>query len=145
MKGTTATGRLERLNPFVGSWHTEGEMLTGAHAKFEASDEYEWLPGGHFLLHRFDAQMPEGRVQGIEIIGGGVEDDVYPMHSFDSQGHEGFLLARVDGGTWTFSGDTMRFAGRFVDEGRTFTGLWQLRSDDGSWQPWMSVRLRRRD
>ncbi|MGH7725605.1 MAG: DUF1579 family protein [Candidatus Eiseniibacteriota bacterium] len=62
---SAATSELGRLNPFVGVWNTEGEMRntpSGSSTKFKATDTYEWLPGGHFLLHRFDANMPDGNV-----------------------------------------------------------------------------------
>jgi len=41
-----ASTELERLNPFIGVWATEGEMKTtapGQSAKFKATDTYVWL------------------------------------------------------------------------------------------------------
>jgi hypothetical protein len=144
-KPTAASPELERLNPFVGVWDTNGEMktsATGQPTKFKASDRYEWLPGGHFLLHRFEANMPDGRVEGIEIIGYSRESDSYPMHSFDSSGNASVMQARREDDRWTFVGEKTRFTGGFRDRGTVFAGLWELRSDDDdAWQPWMDVRL----
>jgi hypothetical protein len=144
---TAASRDLERLNPLVGVWATEGEMKTSASekpAKFTATDTYEWLPGGHFLLHRFDADMPDGKVQGIEVIGYSRENDSFPMHSFDSTGNTSLMQARIEKETWTFVGETIRFTGRFRDNGRVFAGLWEFRSgEDASWQPLMDVILRK--
>jgi hypothetical protein len=73
-----AVPELERLRPFVGVWATEGAIGTDATAPpvpFRATDTYGWLPGGHLLLHRFDADMPGGRVQGLEVIGYSPERD----------------------------------------------------------------------
>lgn len=142
-----ASTELERLNPFVGVWDTEGEMKTtapGRLAKFRATDTYEWVPGGHFLLHRFDADMPEGKVQGIEVIGYSRENDSFPMHSFDSTGNTSLMQAQVKKEIWTFVGDTIRFTGQFRDNGRVFAGLWEFLSGvDAAWLPLMDVTLRK--
>ena len=147
MKPRAASSDLERLNPFLGLWDTEGEMKrgpTGQFARFKATDTYEWLPGGHFLFHRFDADMPDGKVQGIEIIGYNHENGCYPMHSFDSLGNTSLMQARLEKDTWTFVGEGLRFTGGFSDSGEVFSGLWELRPGDGAaWQPLMEVRLRK--
>lgn len=147
MTATAASIELDRLTPFLGAWDTEGVIRAsgvGEASTFRAVDTYEWLPGGHFLVHRFDANMPEGRVQGIEIIGYSRDRGDYPMHAFDSTGHASVMRARVEQDTWTFLGDSLRFTGRFRDNGTTFGGTWEMRSVDGSsWQPWMDVTLRR--
>jgi hypothetical protein len=147
MTQAAASTDLERLRPFLGAWETLGEMKNGAEgpsAKFKATDTYEWLPGGHFLLHRFDADMPDGKVQGIEVIGYSRESDSYPMHSFDSRGNASVMQARVEQERWTFVGETLRFSGRFSDDDHVFAGLWEARSgDNSSWQPLMDVTLRK--
>jgi hypothetical protein len=147
MKSAAASTDLERLNLFVGVWDTEGEMKaisSGRPTKFRATDTYEWLPGGHFLLHRFDADMPDGKVQGIESIGYSQENNSYPMHSFDSLGNAVLMQARIEKDTWTFVGEGIRFSGGFRDNGRVFAGLWELRSGDAAtWHPWMEVRLKK--
>jgi hypothetical protein len=88
--------------------------------------------------------MPEGEVEGIEVIGFDPETNSYPMHSFDSSGNAGIMHARIVNAVWTFTGETIRFTGGFRDEGRVFAGVWELRSSDGSpWRPWMDVRLKK--
>lgn len=140
-----ASIELERLNPFVGAWDTAGEMHAGPAkqpVKFKARDTYEWMSGGHFLLHRFDADMPDGKVQGIEVIGYSRESGSYPMHSFDSQGQANLMQARVEKDRWTYLGEGVRFTGGFREEGKVFAGLWELRPEDGSeWQAWMHITL----
>lgn len=149
MKPTAASAELEALNLFVGVWNTEGEMRigpSGQPAKFRATDTYEWLPGGHFLLHRIDANMPDGKIQGIEIIGYDRENNSYPMHSFDSSGNAGVMQARLGKDTWTFAGEGVRFTGGFRDNGKVFAGIWEVHPGDGAaWQPWMNVELRKVD
>lgn len=79
-----------RLDAFVGTWHTEGELKarsSGPAVKFHATDTCEWLPGGFFLVHRWDAHMPDGEFKGVEIIGYDASSQTYPMHAFDSWGN----------------------------------------------------------
>lgn len=144
---TAASADLERLSPFVGVWRTEGEIRTGTAgqpAKFAARDAYEWLPGGHFLLHRFDADMPDGKIQGIEVIGYSRETKSYPMYSFDSAGNMSLMQAHLEKGTWRFVAQAVRFTGSFRENGAVFEGVWERRStDDAGWQPWMGVKLTR--
>jgi hypothetical protein len=137
---------VQRLEAFVGTWNTEGEIRassSGPAAKIHATDTYEWLPGGFFLVHRWDAHMPDGNTQGIEIIGYDASSETYPMHSFDSQGNTGLMRASFEDGVWTFVGESLRFTGGFRDSGNTFAGVWEQRSDGGDWLPWMDVTLRK--
>jgi hypothetical protein len=144
---TAASAELERLQPFVGTWKTEGEIKDGAPGKptrFTATDIYEWLPGGHFLLHRFDADMPDGKVRGIEVIGYNRKSGSYPMRSYDNTGNASLMQARVEKGDWTFLGDSIRFTGRFRAGGQVFAGLWEYcPNEDGAWRPLMDVNLRK--
>ena len=147
MTATSASSELERLTPFLGAWDTDGLIRAtgvGDASSFRVVDTYERLPGGHFLVHRVDANMPEGRAQGIEIIGYSRDRGDHPMHAFDSTGLASVIRARVEQDTRTFLGDSLRFTGRFRDNGRTFDGTCEMRSVDGSsWQPWMDVTLKR--
>lgn len=144
---TAAIAELGRLDAFVGIWDTEGEVVAGPLGQsimFKATDTYEWLPGGYFLLHRFDAKMPDGNVVGIEVIGYDRENDSYTIHSFDNQGNAGVMQGRFENDTWTFSGESMRFTGKFIDNDMVMAGVWEMRAGEGfAWQPWMQVTLKK--
>jgi hypothetical protein len=133
-----------RLAPFVGRWSTAGEVLaSGSSPALEIAgvDEYEWLPGGFFLLHRVDVRIGGERAQALEIIGWDAERRGYFMRSFDQQGNAGEMHATVAAdGTWRFAGDAERFTGAFSDGGDTLSGRWERREGD-SWLPWMDIRL----
>jgi hypothetical protein len=135
----------KRLATFVGSWSTAGVVRGDSDdppVTFQATDTYEWLDGGFFLVHRWDARMPDGSTKGIEIIGYDAANKTYPMHSFDNQGNRSVMQGRVDGDTWRFTGESVRFTGGFRDGGKTFAGVWEQRSSkDAPWQPWMDVEL----
>ncbi|MES2612398.1 MAG: hypothetical protein V4679_19250 [Pseudomonadota bacterium] len=140
---------LQNLTPFVGTWQTKG-MVVATSAAFTATDIYEWLPGGHFLVHRWDAAMPDGRSQGIEIIGPDAPDgidgagDHYTMHSFDSTGKAETMRAVVNGKNVAYDGDGVRFRGAFNGDGSEMSGTWSLQAEGSpDWEPWMSVTLKR--
>lgn len=143
---SAATAELAPLNDFVGIWEGEGEIYNDADAPqhFTATDTYEWLPGGHFMLHRFEAAMPEGRLVGIEIIGFDRAHHAFTLHAYDSSGSAEVMQGRRMKDIWRFVGRRMRFTGSFRSHARLFSGLWEQRSDDGdSWRPWMRVELRK--
>jgi Protein of unknown function (DUF1579) len=133
-----------RLAPFVGRWKTAGEVLasaSGPAVEIAGTDEYGWMPGGFFLLHRVDVRIGGERAQALEVIGYDAGRGGYFMRSFDNQGNAGEMQARAgDDGTWTFEGDAERFTGGFGDGGGTLSGRWERR-EDGRWLPWMDVRL----
>lgn len=63
---------LEDLQLLVGKWHTEGEQLSGPFgptAPFVAVETFEWLEGGHFLIHRLDGRFGETPAACIEVLG----------------------------------------------------------------------------
>ncbi|HEX2080976.1 MAG TPA: DUF1579 family protein [Longimicrobium sp.] len=134
-----------RLAPFVGRWETRGEVLGDGSTpavEFAGTDEYEWLPGGFFLLHRVDVQMGGERVQALEVIGWDGERGEYVARSYDHRGGEEVMHAALRDGTWTFVGDASRFTGGFGEGGDTLSGRWERREGD-RWLPWMDVRLRK--
>jgi hypothetical protein len=139
------TAEHERLGAFVGKWNTEGTIhaMHGAPAaKMYATDIYEWVSGEFFLVHRWNAHMPDGETGGIEITGYDATTGTYPMHSYDNQGNMTVMHASVQGDTWMFVGESLRFTGGFQDGGRTFAGLWEQKAKvSKTWQPWMDMTL----
>src|SRR5688572_27509790 len=82
----------ERLSVFVGAWSTKGQTAAaeGAPAvQIQSSDEYDWLPGGFFVVHRWNGTVREAGVHGIEIIGFDAANGRYRTHFFDNDGNAG--------------------------------------------------------
>jgi hypothetical protein len=134
-----------RLAPFIGKWNTEGTIQANPSSpavKFHAVDTYEWLPGGYFVLHRWDAHMPDGRTQGVEILGFDAARGTYVAHSYDSAGNTDVMNATVADDTWTFEGKSLRFRGSFHDRGKSLIGVWDRRTAEGAgWEHLMDVKL----
>jgi hypothetical protein len=137
---------MARLGALVGTWHTTGTVESHdghAASPFTAIDSYEWLPGRHFLVHHWDAAMPEGRTQGIEIIGHDAETDRFPMRAYDSNGQITTMTGTSDGTTMQFEGTGVRFTGRLSPGHDEVKGTWETQPDGADWRPWMHVTLTR--
>jgi hypothetical protein len=86
--GTPAGTRAQAAECLVGTWKTVGEIRaspSGPAVKVHATDAYEWLPGEVFVVHRWNAHMPDREITGIEIIGHDTPRGTYSMLSFDSR------------------------------------------------------------
>jgi hypothetical protein len=141
----------QRLSVFVGRWRTEGRTTDDdvPSASIRSSDEYEWLPGGFFVVHRWDGNVGETEVQGIEVIGYDSNGGTYQTHFFDSDGNSGSEQLSVRDRTWTWVGrqvmgsDWHRCTSLVSDDGNTMQAKHERSNDGESWRPWMDVTLRR--
>lgn len=135
----------EGLSPLVGTWKTTGATSATSDAPgepIEATDRYEWMEGGFFLLHHIDSQFPEV-FHGLEVIGHDAASGDCSVTYFDSKGRTLTSTGELKGGVWRIFSATERFAGAFSEDGETLSGMWE-RSEDGlTWQPWIDLTLRK--
>jgi Protein of unknown function (DUF1579) len=150
---------LRRLDFLVGTWRIEGETVpefAGPHLKSSSTETFEWLDGGFFLEHRWDAvfgepsedpgrELPGGAVQkGVMFYGFDASSGRYRTHFFDGNGpfHEGSTYeGEVVDGSLRFTGPA-RFTLVEQPDG-TVTNDWELRDDNGAWQPWRHTTMTR--
>ena len=139
---------LERLNVFIGRWMTEGETVAEPDSPavpIVASDIYQWLPGGHFIMHLAYGCIGTVGVGGLEIIGFDAASALYQCKFFDSQGNKTTQTLSNRDNVWIWQGAHARCTGVFTADGRTMTARHE-RSDDGAhWVPSMNVVLRKVD
>jgi len=139
---------LQQLDVFIGRWMTEGETVAEPDAPavtIVASDVYQWLPGGRFVMHPAYGRIGTAGVGSVEIIGFDPATKQFQSYFFDSQGTTTRETLSCRGGTWTWQGTHARCTGVFSDNGRTLTARHE-RSDDGERRmPSMTVTLRRID
>lgn len=141
----------QRLSVFLGHWRTEGHTAgdDAPAARIRSNDEYEWLPGGFFVVHRWDGNVGDREVHGIEIIGYDSNRGTYQTHFFDSDGNCGSEQLSAHDRTWTWLGrhvmgsDWHRCTSVVSDDGNTMTAKHEQSNDGESWMPWMEVTLRR--
>ena len=99
----------QRLEVFLGKWTQVGEAQAspyGPAAKLTSTDTYEWMPGGFFMLHRWEAKQGAVDLKGTEILGYDFRNRVYTSHTFDNFGNSGSFKGTVQGNTWTVTGDS---------------------------------------
>lgn len=142
----------ERLRVFVGTWTTKGQTAAaeGTPASpIASSDEYDWLPGGFFVVHRWNGTVGDAGVHGIEIIGYDPANGRYRTHFFDNDGNAGSEDLTVSGRTWSWVGrhvmgsDWHRCTSVVSDDGNTMEAAHERSVDGESWSPWMKVTLQR--
>ena len=127
----TEPAAMEHLEPFVGEWSLPGDGRT----------VFEWLPGGQFLVQRWEVPIPDVP-DGIAIIGLDRSRRTYLQHYFDSRGVARVYEMGFAGGVWTLRRESadfspldfaQRFTGAFSDDGATITGRWESSSDGSTW------------
>ena len=130
---------------FVGTWRTEGEVWSGQSDEvptwLQATDTYEWLPGGFFLIHRVEGRMGETVVHALEVIGYDERRGHYFSHAYDGGGGVATYEAHLEGDTWRIDGAAERFSGAFAADRRQLTGRWERLADGSRWTPWMTLTL----
>ena len=134
---------LERLDPLIGTWKTEGWTTEVPAARIDAVDTYERLPGGA-LLHLVDARVGEQTVEGAEIIGYDPARGSYLTQYFGSDGPNAYeaSLTEHDGAlVWAMRSERDRFTGTFNENLDVITGHWEALEDGANWQPWMDITL----
>ena len=143
----TASGRKpahKRLEILIGTWNTTGEIKATDDSPamtLLATDTYEWLPGGFFMLHSADARMGGNPSRSIEIIGYDAASGDYVTRSYDDQGGSDAFTASLKGRGWSIDGEAARFRGSFNAAGSELKGKWERRSKSGDWLPWMKIKL----
>jgi uncharacterized protein DUF1579 len=135
-----------RLEMFVGKWTQVGEAQAspyGPAAKLTSVDTYEWMPGGFFMLHRWEAQQGTVAFKATEILGYDARNRVYTTHLFDNFGNSGSYKMTVQGNTWTTTGDSEvggkplkeRCTMVFGNPPTSFTGKCEYSHDGAKWLP----------
>jgi hypothetical protein len=140
------TNRMLRFEIFIGTWNTTGEVLAIGDEPatvLTATDTYRWLPGRQFMVHDVDARFGRTVVRSMEVIGYDQTAKKYLARSYDDQGVSEIFEVRLRGKRWGIFGETMRFRGKFAPNGKSLTGLWEMKGKTSQWQPWIKLVLTR--
>ena len=146
---------LRRLDAFVGEWNVEGRQLAsvvGPAGDLTGVERYEWLAGGFFLVHHFDARLGMDEAACIEITGYDASDGSYPTHTFYNNGQTNDWRLREQAGGWLLTGQwpmgggtmQVRCTIRFSDGGRTRASTWESSTDGSRWETFWDVRATRK-
>jgi Protein of unknown function (DUF1579) len=136
----TLSAELQLLNVFVGQWQTEGLSYGSGQARenpydspvrWSGAETYEWLPGGFFLVHHFEAQIGDAVYNAAEIIGYDASSQTYPVRAFGNYGSIHSSMLSVCDGAWTLSTPGIRGTFVFSDDGNTITNHLDWLSGEG--------------
>jgi hypothetical protein len=136
----------EVMSSLVGKWITTGATIPvdgTPPLEIRASDIYEWVAGGFFVVHTAYGSVGDADVGGIELIGYDPATKKYRTHFFDSQGNISNQDLTFADGTWTWSGAYARATGVLSEDGRAMPTLHEWSDDGVNWRPSMDVTLRK--
>ncbi|HEY6969346.1 MAG TPA: DUF1579 family protein [Candidatus Angelobacter sp.] len=117
----TPAPELKKLDYFVGTWKSTGELKPGPMGpggKFTSIERNEWMPGHFFLVTHGDSNGVIGHVIETAYFGYNAEDKNYTYDAFNSMGEAEHFKGNVEGDTWTWistekmGGQTMK--ARFI-------------------------------
>jgi Protein of unknown function (DUF1579) len=131
----TPSAELQLLNVFVGKWPTEGlsygpgqshENPYDSPVRWIGAESYEWLPGEFFLVRRFNGQIGDIPISGMETIGYDVASQTYPSQSFDNYGRIHIGQRRFHNGVWSsYVGTEYRATYAFRNDGNNMATHWE--------------------
>jgi predicted enzyme related to lactoylglutathione lyase len=135
-----------RLGALVGHWRTEGHVMGDPAVPILGTDSYEWLPGGHFLVHHVDVMVGDEHVQALEVIGDHDHaTDAFTARAYDHTGAVTTMQVSVDrDGVWTFAGGAdVRARLTVAGDGGSMAARWERADEGTTWQTWMDLRFTR--
>lgn len=142
---------LEALEPFIGEWGLEPTFSFPVPDDVTGRVTFEWMPGGRFLVERWEVSLPEAP-DGIAIIGPNESGDGYVQHYFDSRGVARVYQMTFADGLWTLSRTTadfspldfsQRYSGRLSDDRNSIEGAWEICEDGETWKKDFDLTYRR--
>jgi len=149
---TSNVESMDVLEPFVGEWSMVAAFKDAPPADAGARVSFEWLPGGRFLVERWEVPVPEAP-DGIAIIGPDPDSEGnHLQHYFDSRGVARVYKMSFEGGVWKLWRDepdfspldfAQRFTGTLSDDGTTIAGRWEICHDGATWEHDFDLTYRR--
>jgi Protein of unknown function (DUF1579) len=134
---------LKKLEYFVGTWSSEGEMKPGPlgpGGKFTGTDRIEWMDGGFFLVGHGEGDSSMGHEKGMAFWGYDTENKVYTYHAFNSMGEAISATGTPEGDSWTWTNEE-KMGGKLM-KGRysikelsptSYTFKLEMQPEGGAW------------
>jgi hypothetical protein len=146
----------------AGHWNTGGFVIGDPPVPVVGTDNYDVLPGGHFVVHHVDVTVGSQEVRAIEIIGEPDPDgNAYLVRSFDNHGNAEVMRLTIDDDcTFHFTGGAdiapagqpssatiarVRSTLTISADRCAMHAFWERSADGSSWEPWMDIRFTRAD
>lgn len=144
-KSTERDSARRQLDVFAGTWRARGDSFGGPEqnpadsranpALWTSEESYEWLPGGFFMLHKWDALINKHPFKGTEILGHDDAEGGFFTCMFDNAGNHPSYRASVSGHVWKFAESETRATVTFSSDGNRMVVSWEWRQGDSEWLP----------
>jgi hypothetical protein len=99
----------QKLNYFVGSWTSEGDLKPGPMGpggKVTMNEDNQWMEGNFFVVIRSTFKITGmGNGTAIAFMGYDPQEKVYTYDEFNSMGEVTHSKGTLDGDTWTWLND----------------------------------------
>lgn len=107
MQGPKPAPELKRVEYFVGTWLSVGDMKPspmGPGGKMTMTEHNQWMEGGFFLTMHSEFNIAGlGSGSGMAYMGFDTDKKVYTYDEFNSMGEAEHSTGSVDGDTWTWT------------------------------------------
>ncbi len=145
---------LELLDRLVGTWRTVATHPAVPGVIIQGIAHVSWLEGFKFLLHRANCDHPDFP-DSLSVIGftdrdragGDDESAELTLHYYDSRGVFRAFTASIGEQAWRFwrdaPGFSQRFTGTFENDYNTIVGIWELCTDDVTWNRDLAITYQR--
>jgi hypothetical protein len=136
---------LKKLDFLAGDWTTEGTFVPGPPgtppSRFTTTSHAEWMEGHFFLVENGQANLEGiGKMKELVVMGYDPDQKMYTYRNFNSLGQSELSTGKVDGDTWTWTGDEhvggMTMKGRVtlkVLSPTSYTTRFELSMDGNQW------------
>jgi hypothetical protein len=129
--------RLAMLEPFIGTWTTEGSHSMMPGIRLHGRTRFEWHEGGGFVCVR--SEIDEPRIpSAVALIGSDDEAGALTMLYFDERTVSRRFDVAMEGPVLRWWRSAPGFSQRYVltlaPDGKTLRGVSSLSRDDVSWE-----------
>jgi hypothetical protein len=138
---------MQSLGPLIGEWRMDAVFPSSSPAAGMESDGvaravFDYLPGGQFVIQRWEVPHPAAP-DGIAMIGWDGGRGSLLQHYFDSRGVARLYEMSFGDGVWKLSRTAadfsplefaQRYTGEISDDGRAIRGAWELSTDGSKWE-----------
>jgi Protein of unknown function (DUF1579) len=121
---------LKRLDPFVGTWEMEGNLVGSEEKTIKGETTFRWIPGGFFLEQVFHMDFAGLEIHSVELIGYDRETDSFPSTVYSNLSPVPLPYH------WRVDGDDVTIGVTYGPMDSTFHG--KIGADDtfsGGWRP----------
>ena len=143
----SAPPELAALEALAGEWTLEVSFAPDAP---KATVGFEWMPGGRFLVERWQVPVPEAP-DGLAVIGYDEGRGTLLQHYFDTRGVARVYEMELADGVWRLERTqpdfapldfAQRYTGRFTEDGTAIEGTWEINHGD-AWEKDFDLTYRR--